>query len=153
MFRSLQQLLRRDPTEEKDDAHRVRIATAALLLEMTRADFSLQNGELARSEEALVETFEIEALEARDLLQEAETASREAIEVFQFTRILDREFSPIEKVAVIERLWFVALADHHLDEQEEYLVRKVANLLHVPHPDFIAAKKRARERIAGSSAD
>jgi uncharacterized tellurite resistance protein B-like protein len=47
-------------------------------------------------------------------------------------------------VEIIERLWQIAFADNHLDKHEEHLVRKVADLLHVPHRDFIAAKKRAR---------
>ena len=45
----------------------------------------------------------------------------------------------------MEYLWAVAFAAHVVDEHEEYLVRKIAGLISVPHKDFIAAKLRARD--------
>lgn len=146
MLQSLQQLLglSRPAIEESAD-HRLRLATAALFIEMNRADFEVDQREQTRTSEALSLTFELTPEEVDELLEKAELQSREAIEVFQFTRVLDRELSSEEKIDVVQRLWEIAFADETLDEQEEYLVRKIANLLHVPHPDFIAAKQRARK--------
>ena len=44
----------------------------------------------------------------------------------------------------MELLWLVAFADGRKDPEEEHLIRKIAGLLHVAHPDFIDAKIRAR---------
>jgi hypothetical protein len=41
----------------------------------------------------------------------------------------------------------VAYADQHLDRYEDHLVRKVADLIHVRHSDFIRTKLEVRSRI------
>ena len=53
-----------------------------------------------------------------------------------------------EKKEVVELLWRIAFADSRIEPHEEYQVRKIANLLHVPHADFIDAKRRARSDTA-----
>ena len=75
----------------------------------------------------------------------AEEASRHAASVYEFTQIVDRELKPEDKKRLVELLWLVAFADARKDAAEEQMVRKIAGLLHVPHPDFIDAKIRARE--------
>jgi len=61
---------------------------------------------------------------------------------FQFTSLINKECSLEQKVRLIESLWKIAFIDGALDMNEEYLVRKIADLLHVPHIDFIMAKNR-----------
>jgi len=41
-------------------------------------------------------------------------------------------------------MWRVAYADGRLDDNEIYLISKIADLLHVTHADYIAMKMRAR---------
>jgi uncharacterized tellurite resistance protein B-like protein len=76
----------------------------------------------------------------------AETASRSAVSLYEFTEVVDKAFSAEQKKRVVELLWLVAFADGHKDAHEEHLVRRIASLLHVKHPDFIDAKVRARQR-------
>ena len=65
---------------------------------------------------------------------------------------MDAGLDAAQKKRIVELLWLVAFADGRKDAHEEHLVRRIAGLLHVPHPDFIDAKRRARERSAGGSA-
>jgi len=37
-------------------------------------------------------------------------------------------------------MWEIAYADNQLDKYEEYVIRKVADLIHVSHSEFIRAK-------------
>jgi uncharacterized tellurite resistance protein B-like protein len=53
----------------------------------------------------------------------------------------------------VELLWRVALSDAELEKHEEHLIRKIANLIHVPHPDFIDAKLRAQESLRREAAE
>ena len=69
--------------------------------------------------------------------------------VHRKTHLVD--FTPDQKKRVVELLWLVAFADSEKHAHEEHLVRKIAGLLHVPHPDFIDAKIRARTESKGSS--
>lgn len=148
MLRSLQQFFNRSVSVEKgevgDSESRLRVATAALFVEMTRADFEVSRVEDEAVLRSIETTLGVAADQAGELLRLAKDESSDSVELFQFTRLVDREFTPEQKAEVIQRLWEVAMADSHIDKHEEHLVRKIANLLHVPHREFIAAKKRAR---------
>ncbi|MDX1811364.1 MAG: TerB family tellurite resistance protein, partial [Gammaproteobacteria bacterium] len=61
---------------------------------------------------------------------------------YEFTSLINNGFSPEEKVKIIELMWQVAYSDKELEKYEEALVRKIADLLYVPHTAFIAAKHR-----------
>ena len=122
--------------------HGRRLATAALLFEMTRADFETSPEEREHVEALVRGTFDLTAEETAELLALAETEAEEATSLFQFTSLINEHFEPEEKVEVIELLWRVAYADGRLDKYEEHLVRNVAELIHVPHREFMQAKHR-----------
>ena len=124
--------------------HRIRLATAALFGEIMRADFQVTPEERRDLEAVVRDTFELDAAETRELLGLAEAEVDASVELFQFTRLIDESFTPAQKAQLVERLWRLALADAHVDRLEEHLVRKIANLLHVSHRDYIAAKRAAR---------
>ena len=129
---------------EQEEAHRLRLAVAALLLEMTRMDETVRAEECARVEEAIRERFELTPQEAQELLALAEAEREDATDYFQFTSLINRHYGPEERVELIVALWQIAYADAALHQYEEHLVRKLAELLHVPHAQFVAAKHRAQ---------
>ena len=124
--------------------HGLRLAAAALLFEVVRADATVKDEERTVMRAAVQSTFGLGREEAEELVRFAEESSRSAASVYEFTEIVDRELPPAEKKRLVELLWLVAFADAEKDAQEEHMVRKIAGLLHVPHPDFIDAKIRAR---------
>jgi uncharacterized tellurite resistance protein B-like protein len=124
--------------------HRLRLATAALFVEMMRADFEVTDEERRKLESVVRDSLGLEAGDARELLELAEQEADASVELFQFTRVIDEALSSEQKALVVERLWRIAYADANLASLEEHLVRKIANLLHVSHRDYIAAKQRAR---------
>ena len=75
----------------------------------------------------------------------AESEARNANDYWQFTSIINKRFTQPQKVRVIELLWEVAYADAGLNAYEEHLIRKLADLLHISHGDYITAKLRARD--------
>ena len=82
--------------------------------------------------------------ETRDAVVVTLKPKAEDAALFDFTQVLHRQLDPSQKSEVVELLWSIAYADGELDPQEEYLVRKVARLLHVTDAEFVAAKRRAR---------
>ncbi len=127
----------------------LRIATAALLIETARADHEIRDEEREAVESALEKTFGLDAEDIQKLFSLAEEEVRESAGLYQFTSLIKKGFSYDEKRAVVELLWQVVFADRVLEKHEEHLVRKVAELLHVSHRDFIEAKIAARERSGG----
>lgn len=123
--------------------HRLQLAVGALLLEMTRVDGEIRQEQCARVEAAIRQQFDLTEAETAELIRLAEAERDDATDYFQFTQLINADFTPQQKAAIIEQLWAVALADRELHRYEEHLVRKIAQLLHVPHNAFIAAKHRA----------
>jgi len=122
--------------------HGLQLAAAALLFEVMRADYDEHPDERTTLERALREAFSLTDSETRELAELADREAAEAVSLYQFTGLINREFSAEQKIQLVEMLWQVAYADGRLDRYEEAAVRKITELLHVPHRDFIRAKHR-----------
>ena len=123
----------------------LRLAAAALLFEVSRIDGQVDPEEVTLMRTAIQSSLGLSLAPTEELMAQAERRSHEAISVFELTSVLDREMTPDQKKRLVELLWMVTFADTRKDPLEEQLVRRIAGLLHVPHPDFIDAKIRARE--------
>lgn len=142
--RRIQKAMERPETSE----HALRLATAALLVEMSRADFHVDAAEEEALAASLERYFSLTGAEARELMALAAREVKEAASLYQFTSLIDRHFSHDQKRQVLEMLWRVAYADGHKDKYEEHLVRKVADLIHLSHRDFIQTRLRVEEERA-----
>jgi uncharacterized tellurite resistance protein B-like protein len=129
--------------QTRDPGHTLRLAAAALLLEMTRMDQEIRPEEREAVAGAVRDHFGLEPEETRELIELADEERAASTDYFQFTALINRAYSPERKVDLVEALWRIAYADATLHRHEEHLVRKLADLLYVPHSAFIAAKHRA----------
>ena len=132
-------------SEERPEAS-LELATAALLIEVSRADFDVSEEERASIEEQVRKSFGLTEEETREIVVLAEEEVARAVSLYEFTRLVDKRFTPDQKRHIIGLLWEVALSDERIEGREEHLIRKVATLLHVPHEAFIAEKIAARSR-------
>jgi uncharacterized tellurite resistance protein B-like protein len=137
------------PADDERRERRLQVATGALLIELAHADFDASPEELQRAAAALQATFGLSAAQTEELVGLAEEQARQATDYYHFTSLINRGFTPAEKVKLIELMWQVAYTDGRIDKYEDHLVRKIAGLLHVSHTDFIATKQRARSAHAG----
>ncbi|MFT3850340.1 MAG: TerB family tellurite resistance protein [Propionivibrio sp.] len=126
------------------DGEALRIATAALLVEMSRSDKQITAEELASIEKTLREQFELDSGALDDLLKLAETEVSQAVGYYPFTSLINRQCGLEQKIRIVEAMWRVAMSDGHISAHENHLMRKIADLLYVGHADYIAAKQRAR---------
>jgi uncharacterized tellurite resistance protein B-like protein len=128
-----------------DSARGLQLATAALLLETVRADHSIDDAERSMVQRAVREKFALDEAAAGELMALAEQEVAQATDFYQFTSLVNRHFSVEQKNRVVELMWRVAYADDHLHAHERHLIRKIADLLHVTHVDYLAAQARARQ--------
>jgi uncharacterized tellurite resistance protein B-like protein len=126
------------------ERHTIELATAALLVEVARIDQGATADEHTAVLRAVREKFELTHEEAERLIALAEEEMRQASDYFQFTSLINRHFSQAQKQRVIELMWRVAYSDDNLSAHENHVMRKVADLLHITHGDYIAAKMRAQ---------
>jgi len=119
------------------------LAVAALLVEVLRADYDVGPAERQQVMASVSALLGLGPKETRALVEEAERHIDQSHDLYQFTSQVNRTFSDAEKVRLLEALWRVADADLTVHKYEEHLIRRVADLLHVPHSGFITAKLRA----------
>ena len=124
--------------------HRLRVATVALLLETARADFDVHDDELATVARHARNFFELDEDETSELVTLAEQEASNATSYYEFTSLINSEFTEQDKIHIVELMWQVAYSDKVLEKYEEALVRKIAELLYVPHGAFTAAKHRVK---------
>ena len=127
--------------------HSLQIATAALLIEMMRADSEINEDEKVIITGSMRSKFGLTDEEIDSLLKIAHDKVWEATGYHEFTSLMNKGFSYKQKIIVIEHLWEVAYADNILDKHEEYMVRKIAGLIYVSHKDFIDAKLRVKKKL------
>lgn len=87
--------------------------------------------------------FQLSPQEADELLALAESEHADSTDYFEFTHLINQHYLEPQKIDLIETLWQIAFADQHLHHYEEHVIRRLSELLHVPHSAFIAAKHRA----------
>ena len=121
---------------------KLQLATIALFLEMMHMDDKVEPKEQEVILSMIQQNFSLTAEQANSLIALAEQQRKQATDYYQFTSLINKEYSLEQKVRLIEALWKIAFIDGVLDMHEEYLVRKIADLLHVPHTAFIMAKNR-----------
>ncbi|HZF79633.1 MAG TPA: TerB family tellurite resistance protein [Rubrivivax sp.] len=125
--------------------HQLQLATAVLLIEVMRADTALADSEREAVIAALQREFTtLTADEMQQLMTLAHERSRGATDFHAFTSALNDHFSEEQKLRVVEAMWQVAYADGHLEAHEQHVLWRVADLLHVPHGAYIAAKMKAK---------
>jgi uncharacterized tellurite resistance protein B-like protein len=131
------------PDEPEASAERrAQIAAAVLLVEVARSDHDFSDAERQAVLASVQRKFGLSPAEAQEMLSLAESESGDAHDIYQFTSKIDATFSPDQKVRLIEELWRAAYADSTLHEYEEHLIRRIADMLHLSHSQFIAAKLR-----------
>lgn len=138
------------PSERAPEAaeQAVRRAAAALLLEMTHMEEDPQAIERDTVMALVRECFGMTYSQAEALLGCADAERSAATDYFQFTSLINEHYGPDDKARLVSALWRVAYADERLGRHEEYLVRKLSELLCVPQSVFIQAKLQAEQAAA-----
>ena len=144
LLKKLKDLLGSESTatgEVEDRA--LELACAALMFEVARADFSVETTEQDAVTSLLTAQFNLSADEVSTITEAAIEQADAATCLFEFTRTLNELASAEQKRNLLAMMWRVAMADNALSRYEEHVIRKVADLLYVPHGDFITAKQSA----------
>lgn len=130
------------------DQNKISIATCALLLEMAHSDSEFSAEEKQHILEILKKNFVLGENDAEELLLLAEQERKESLDLWQFTNLINENYSREDKLKVVDTLWQVIFTDGKINQHEDYLIRKLTNLLNLQHEDMIAAKLKTRERFA-----
>lgn len=131
-------------TSPHQDIH---VATCALLLEMATIDGEFSDAEQMSIISALKNQYNLSEEDAYALISAAREEVAKSIDLWQFTNLINQNYSEEEKIRVIETVWKVIYADGKLEKHEDYLVHQLAKLLRLTHSQLIEAKMKAKEQV------
>ena len=130
--------------DDKESNNKVAIATCALLLEMAHTDEEFNEIEEAEIKKIMQSEFNLSEDKVDEIIKLSDAERIESLDLWQFTNLINENFSKEEKIRVVEYIWQVIYADEKVDQYEEYLIRKLSYLLNVDHKDMIDAKLRVK---------
>ena len=133
--------------DQDHEQHNVQLASAALMMEITRADQDRLEVEREKIFSLLRSLFDFGEEELSALVDLAESASDEAHDLFTFTKLINQSYNHQDKIQLVKNLWQVAYADGRIDAFEEHIIRRISGLLYLPNEDFIRAKILARDGV------
>jgi len=135
------------PNKEQKDKEIINNACAALLIEIALADKVFNEEELISMKQTLNKVYKIDEKDIEELINESKKKASESTSLYEYTRLINDLCDYEDKIRLISNLWSIAFADQQLDKYEEYLIRKISDLLHVSHKDFIQQKLLVKETL------
>ena len=136
-----------DSENQEKEKDIINNACAALLIETALADKVFNTEEIDSMKKTLREVYEIDEKDLDELISESEKKVSESTSLYEYTRLINDLCDYQDKLKLIQNLWAIAFADKHLDKYEEYLIRKISDLLYVSHSDFIQQKLNVKESL------
>ena len=141
MINKLLSLIKKPSTSQNVSSEQtILLAAITLLVEVAKADHNLSSEEEIKLTELVSQHFGKADHEAAELISLAISNSKEATSLFEFTSVINENYSEEQKFQLITSMWKIAYSDLSIDKYEEHLIRKVADLIYLPHVNYIEAK-------------
>jgi uncharacterized tellurite resistance protein B-like protein len=131
-------------SSEKDDFERIQLATCIILLEVAKSDDDFSSIEKTTLTSILKKRFDLSTDAVEELLKIADKKREESIDIWQFTNLINQNYTQEEKKKIVEAAWKIIYADEKLDKYEDHFVHKLAKLLQLKHADLIEAKLKVK---------
>lgn len=132
-------------TSAEPPQHRLQLAACALMLEVARMDQSVSEDELKVVADSARQLLQLNQEEVDEIMVLAGQEAKEATSLYQFTNLIHEHYDAQQKFQLLRLMWDVALADGRIAALEEHMIRRVADLLYIPHVQFVQARHLAEE--------
>jgi uncharacterized tellurite resistance protein B-like protein len=131
------------------DENDYRLAAAALLVHLTTIDGHASDAEQAKLRSVLQTRFSLDDAKTEELIAAATEADNEAVDLYHFTRLLNRTLDEDGRRRMIEMMWEIVYADGSRTEFEDNIVWRVADLLGISSRERIELRQRVAAAQAG----
>jgi len=134
-----------------DQTKKNQIATCALFLEIANADDDFADDEKELIIKVMKTIFNLSDTEVTELMSLSEKQIEDSVSLYEFTDIINKNFSSDEKYEILLNLWRLIFVDEKFHQYEDYLIRKIVNNLNLTHKDMIAAKMSVKKELKGQA--
>ncbi len=131
-------------SQEPATSNSVLLSAISLMIEVSLADEIMDISELETLKKVLLNEFEVKENDLENLISDAKKNQNSSTSLYEFTRKINDEYEFDDKKNLILSMWKIAYADGNIDKYEEYVIRKVSDLIYISHPDFIESKQKAK---------
>jgi uncharacterized tellurite resistance protein B-like protein len=133
MFRSLKTFISTLVEHERQApaVSKLQLATAALLTRVATVHSEMSQARRAQLHAVLRSHFDLDELVTARLLEESAVVDRTAVDLFQFTRQLNQLLDDDGRRRLVRMMWEVVYADGRVNELEDNIIWRVADLLGV----------------------
>lgn len=131
-------------SQQQDELERIQIATCIILLEVAKSDDEFSSIEKTTVTALLKKKFELSPDAVDELIEIASQKRDESIDLWQFTNLINKNYTKEDKIKIVEAVWKVIYADKKLDRYEDHFVHKLAKLLRLKHHELIETKMKVK---------
>ena len=126
-----------------------RLAAAALMIHACTIDGTMTGTEREKLRTVLKARFSLDDAATEELIDVGTLAENESVDLYHFTSLINRSLDEAGRIGVVEMMWEIVFADGRVNEFEDNLMWRAADLLGVSSRERIAA----RQRVAGEKAE
>ena len=131
----------------EDQEKKVRIATGALFLEVANSDDNFTSEEKEKIISLMKRLFELDEDHVRELLELSKQKMEKSVSLYEYTNVINQNFSDEEKYRIIKKLWRLAFVDGKHDRYEDHIIRTINRNLKLSHSDFVTAKMEVKKEM------
>ncbi|MDZ7625147.1 MAG: TerB family tellurite resistance protein [Ignavibacteriaceae bacterium] len=127
-------------SSRKQTSNKYQVATAALLVEIAKADGDFSNDERKRIIDLMKKDFDLDDECVDELLELSEQKVKDSVSIYEFSSVINENFTQQEKLDLIKNLWRIIYEDGKLDSHEDRLIKIIGSTMNLEHKDIIGAK-------------
>ncbi|MCH7964710.1 MAG: TerB family tellurite resistance protein [Bacteroidetes bacterium] len=156
MFEYLKRILSNESNEplkaenaDKSDNHdkQLQIATAAIFIEMAKADGEFSDDERDLIIQSLKKRFNLNEQDIHELIELSKAKLDESISLYEFSNTVNEHFTTDDKMVLLKNLWRMIYADKKLNRYEDHLIKMIGGMLQMEHKKIINAKMLIRKEL------
>ena len=157
MFDYLRKILSADSTPETSNAagsvervdhhKQLQVATAALFIEMAKADGVFSEDEREQVISTLQNQFGLETEYVNELVDLSKTELLDSVSLYEFSSIINEHYPNEDKLELLKNLWRLIYTDQKLDKYEDRLIKLIGGMINIEHKQIISTKMFVRDEL------
>ena len=122
----------------------IELTASLLAYEIARGDGDVSESELSIILNEIKKITSKVGKSEQEILKIIQDFSSDSISFHEFIEDINKDYSKEDKLALLTFLWSVAYADSVLEVNEERLIRRIADLIHLKDIDVLKIKDKVR---------
>jgi uncharacterized tellurite resistance protein B-like protein len=140
-----------DQPKQLFDDNDYRLAAAALMVHLIAVDGQTSESETKKLRDLLQSRFSLDQAATDELIREATIVEGEAIDLYRFTSLIMRTLDEPGRLALIEMMWELVFADGKVNEFEDNVIWRAADLLGISSRDRVELRRRVAAKHASAT--